>query len=306
MRAVQFDTYGGVEVLQVRDVPRPVPGPGQVLVEVRAAGINPDDVPLREGLLRSVVDLALPSGQGTDLAGVIVEVGPGMSRLAIGTEVLGFSHGHDAQAELVAVPERHLVHKPASVAWEVAGGLALAGTTAWAAVHTVQLRPRETLLVTAAAGGVGSLVVQLARRAGAHVIGLASRRHHSWLREHGVFPVDHVGDIAAAVRHVAGGPVHALIDCFGHGYVQLAVEQLGVSPGRIDTVADVGAALRFGAHDVGQESASRANVLDELVHLIQSGQLEVPIAATLPLTDVALAYQVLGEHHTHGKIVLRP
>jgi NADPH:quinone reductase-like Zn-dependent oxidoreductase len=304
MRSVQFDRYGGVEVLEIRDVPTPVPKRGQVLVRVRTAGINPDDVALREGRLADLFPDLLPSGQGSDLAGVVVDVGPGVARLGVGTEVLGFTHAHDAQADYVAVYTHHLVHRPPTVSWEAAGGLALAGTTAWAAVHAVQLRPRETVLVTAAAGGVGSIAVQLARRAGARVVGVAARRHHSWLREQGVTPVDHSGDIAAAVRHAAGGPVHAVIDCYGHGYVAMAVEELGVKPGRVETVVDLGAARRFHALDAGAESVARAHVLDELVHLIQYRQLEVPIAASLPLEDVQTAYKELEEHHTHGKIVL--
>lgn len=304
MRAVQFDAYGGVEVLEVREVPDVEAGPGEALVRVHAAGTNPDDVPIREGVLAELFPHPFPMGQGTDLAGVIEAVGPGVTRMSIGAHVLGFTHRHDAQAELVAVPVHHLVRKPANVSWEVAGALPLVGVTAWAAVHAVQLRPRETVVVSAAAGGVGSLVVQLARRAGARVVGIAGRHHHSWLREQGATPVDHHGDIAEAVRHAAAGRVDALIDCFGHGYVRMAVEELGVDPGRIDTVVDVVAARRFGAKNRGQESAAQAHVLDELVHLIGAGELEVPIAAVLPVEDVQTAYKVLEEHHTHGKIVL--
>ena len=166
----------------------------------------------------------------------------------------------------------------------------------------------ETLLATAAAGGVGSLVVQLLRRAGAQVIGIAGRQHHAWLAEHDVVPVDHVdgpAEVAEAVSRVVGGPVHAMVDCFGHGYVEAAVEQLGVPPARIDTVVDMGAARRFGAGNLGQESAAQPHVLAELAGLVGSGELEVPIATVLPLEDVRLAYHLLEGHHTHGKIVLR-
>ncbi|MDO8105996.1 NADP-dependent oxidoreductase [Isoptericola sp. b441] len=307
MRAVQFDRYGGAEVLEVRDVPDPpAPGPGQARVRVRAAGVNPDDVPVREGWLDGLFPVSFPSGQGSDLAGVIEDVGPGVTRMAIGAEVVGFTHDHAAQAELVTVPVHHLVRKPANVSWEAAGGLPLAGLTAWAAVHAVQLRRRETVVVTAAAGGVGSLVVQLARRAGARVVAIAGHHHHSWLREQGATPVEHRGDIAAAVSSAAGGRVDAMVDCYGHGYVQMAIEELGVEPGRVDTVVDMVAAQRLGAQNRGQESASQAHVLDELIHLIGSGELEVPIAAALPLEDVRTAYAVLEEQHTHGKIVLLP
>ncbi|MCV2396012.1 NADP-dependent oxidoreductase [Actinotalea sp. M2MS4P-6] len=307
MRAVQFDTYGDVDVLEVRDVPRPAPGRGQLLVRVRTAAVNPDDLPRIEGQLDEILPVTFPAGVGCDFAGVVEEVGEGVNHLAIGSEVIGFSHSHDALAEYVVAPRHHVVHRPATVSWEVGGGLALAGMTAYAAVRAVAPRPGETILVSAAAGGVGSLVVQLVQRTGAAVVGIAGRQHHSWLREHGVVPVDHAGtvaEIAAAVTHAAGGPVHALVDCFGHGYVEAAVELLGVPPDRIDTVVDMGAARRFGAGNLGQESAAQAHVLEELVRLASTGELEVPIATVLPLADLRLAYRLLEGHHTHGKIVL--
>ena len=190
MRAVRFDEYGGIDVLKVVDVPRPVPGAGQVLVQVKAAGINPGEAKIREGLLHSRWPATFPSGQGSDLAGIVAETGPGVTGFSAGDEVIGWTDNRASQAEYVVVEEQHLTAKPAGVPWEVAGALFVAGATAYAAVRAVGLTEGDTVVVSGAAGGVGSLAVQLARRAGATVIGLASEAHHQWLAGHGVIPGD--------------------------------------------------------------------------------------------------------------------
>src|SRR3954447_26479303 len=138
-KAVQFDSYGGTEVLEVRDVPRPVPGAGEVLVEVRAAGINISEAVLRSGALQNLWPLAFPSGQGSDLAGVVAELGSGVNGFAVGDEVIGFSNRRSSHAEYVTVPADQLTLRPARVPWEVAGSLFVAGTTAYAAVQAMRL-----------------------------------------------------------------------------------------------------------------------------------------------------------------------
>ena len=234
-RAVRFDEYGDVDVLKVVDVPRPTPGTGQVLVKVMAAGINPGESSIRKGLLSERWPATFPSGQGSDLAGIVEEVGPGVTAFAPGDEVLGFVDTRSSQAELVVVESEHLVPRPPEVPWEVAGSLFVVGTTAYAAVRAVNLAPGESVVVSGAAGGVGSLAVQLAVNAGASVIGLASEEHHAWLKDHGVIPVAYGEGVVERVRDASGGQVDALIDTFGNGYVKMAVEELGVSPQRIDT-----------------------------------------------------------------------
>ncbi|HZR50617.1 MAG TPA: NADP-dependent oxidoreductase [Streptosporangiaceae bacterium] len=305
MRAVRFHEYGGIDVLRVEEVARPVPGPGQVLVEVRAAGIQPGEVAIREGARHDRWPATFPSGQGSDLAGVVVAAGPEVRGFAAGDEVLGFTHNRASHAEFVVADDVDLTHRPAGLSWDVAGSLYVAGTTAYATVFAVDPAPGDTVVVSGAAGGVGSLAVQLARRRGATVIGLASEPNHAWLQDHGVVPVAYGQGTADRIRHAAGGSVDAFIDTFGDGYVDLAVE-LGVRPERINTIRDWPAAARIGARTYGEGAAACAVVVGELARLAARGELEVPIARTYPLEQVRDAFRELEGRRAHGKIVLRP
>jgi NADPH:quinone reductase-like Zn-dependent oxidoreductase len=190
---------------------------------------------------------------------------------AVGDEVLGFTHSRASHAEFVAVDDVMLTSRPAGLSWDVAG----------------------------------SLAVQLARRRGAAVIGLASEPNHAWLKAHGVVPVAYGPGVAERVREACGGNVDAFIDTFGDGYVQLAVE-LGVRPERSNTIRDWQAAARIGARTYGEGSAAGAVVGGELARLATRGELEVQIARTYPLEQVRDAFRELEQGHTHGKIVLRP
>jgi NADPH:quinone reductase-like Zn-dependent oxidoreductase len=305
MQAVRFDEYGGIDVLRVAEVERPVPGPGQVLVAVRAAGIQPGETMIREGARHERWPATFPSGQGSDLAGVVVQVGPQVRGVAVGEEILGFTHDRASHAEFVVVDDVRLTPRPEGLSWDVAGSLYVAGTTAYATVFAVDPGPGDTVVVSAAAGGVGSLAVQLARRRGATVIGLASEPNHAWLADRGVIPVRYGDGVAERIRQACGGRVDAFIDAFGEGYLDLAVE-LGVRPGRIVTIRDWAAAARIGARTDGEGSAACAVVLGELARLVARGELEVPIARTYPLAQVREAFRELERGHTHGKIVLRP
>jgi NADPH:quinone reductase-like Zn-dependent oxidoreductase len=304
-KAVRFDEYGDVDVLQVVDVERPVPGPGQALIRVRAAAINPGETAIRLGLMHDRWPATFPSGQGSDLAGVVDEVGPGVTGIAVGDEVIGFTHARAGHAEVVAVDAANLVPKPAGVPWEVAGSLFVAGTTAWAAVHAVAPQDGETVVVSGAAGGVGSIAVQLAAGTGATVIGLASEPHHDWLRDHGALPVTYGEGVADRIRRAAGGRVDAVVDTFGTGYVDLAID-LGVPPDRIDTIRDWEAAERHGTKTDGNLAGGRPEVLAELARLVDEGRLDVPIAGTYPLADVRDAVRQVDGRHTLGKVVLVP
>jgi NADPH:quinone reductase-like Zn-dependent oxidoreductase len=303
-KAVRFDEYGGVDVLNVVDVPQPVPGPGQVLVRVKAAGINPGEAKIREGLMHARWRATFPSGQGSDLAGTVTQAGPGVTGFAAGDEVIGYTNDRASQAEYVLVEAAHLIPRPAGVPWEAAGSLFVAGVTAWAAVRAVALTPGDTVVVSGAAGGVGSISVQLARRAGATVIGLASPANHEWLRAHGVVPVSYGAGVADRIRQAAP-KVDAFIDTFGADYVQLALD-LGVEPSRIDTIANFDAVARYGVKAEGSAVGASAAVLAELAGLIDAGELEVPMAATFPLDQVRDAFRLLAGGHLRGKIVLIP
>ena len=305
-KAVRYDEFGGIEVLRVDEVERPVPGGGQVLVRVRAAGINPSEAAIRTGAVRELFPSTFPSGQGSDLAGVIEELGTGVDGFAPGDEVIGFSNKRASQAELVVVEAADLTRKPENVPWEVAGSLYVVGVTAWGAVHSVEPKEGETVVISGAAGGVGSLAVQLARRTGATVIGLASESNHEWLRAYGAIPVAYGDGVADRIRSAAPGDVDAFIDTHGNGYVDLALA-LGVATERIDTIADFAAAAKHGVKtDGGAAAGPGAAVLAELARLIADGHLDLPIANVYPLAQVREAYTELERRHTHGKIVLKP
>jgi NADPH:quinone reductase-like Zn-dependent oxidoreductase len=306
-RAVQFDSYGGIDVLEVREVPRPKPAAGEVLVEVKAAGINPGEAMIRQGFLHDRWPATFPSGQGSDLAGVIVELGSGVNEFAVGDEVLGFSLQRSSHAEYVAVPADQLTAKPSGASWEVAGSLYVAGSTAYAAVASVGLKTGEVVAIAGAAGGVGSIAVQLARRNGATVLGIAGPSNDDWLREHDAIPVNYGDELADRLRAASpSGHVDALLDFFGGGYVGLAVNELGVAPQRVDTVIDFAAIEEYGVQGVGSAEATTAAVVAELAALVAADELEVPISRVYPLDDVRAAYRDLEERHTRGKLVLRP
>jgi NADPH:quinone reductase-like Zn-dependent oxidoreductase len=304
-RAIRFDEYGDVDVLRVEDVPRPVPGSGQVLVEVRAAGINPGEASVRRGYMHDRWPATFPSGQGSDFAGVVAELGDGVEEIEVGDEVIGFVNTRSSHAEYVVAEAADLTPRPDGVSWEAAGSLFVAGTTAYAALAAVCPREGDTVVVSGAAGGVGSLAVQLAKLAGATVIGLAGAANHAWLRELDVIPVAYGDGVLERIREAAPGGVQAFVDTFGSGYVDLALH-LGIHPGRINTIIDFAAAGKYNVKTEGNTAAASAEVLRELALLVGKGLLEVPIARVYPLDEVREAYRELEKRHTRGKIVLRP
>jgi NADPH:quinone reductase-like Zn-dependent oxidoreductase len=305
-KAVRFEEYGGIEVLAVRDVPRPEPGPGQVLVAVRAAGINISEAKIREGIVREIFPATFPSGEGSDLAGLVEEVGVSVTGVAVGDEVIGFTNNRASHAEYVLVEAANLTPKPAEVPWEVAGALFVAGVTGFATVRAVSPTAGEVVVIAGAGGGVGVFAVQLALRAGARVVALASERHHAWLRERGAVPVAYDDRVHERITAVANGtPVAAFIDLVGSGYVELALE-LGVAKDRIDTIVDFPAIAKYGVKGEGGAAAASAATLAELAEAIAAGELVVPIQRTYPLDEVRAAFTELEAGHVAGKIVLIP
>jgi NADPH:quinone reductase len=302
-RRVQFDRYGPEDVLRVVDVPRPQVGGGQVLVQVIAAGINPGEIAIRNGAMEQMFPATFPSGQGSDFAGRVVQVGPGVTGFAPGDEVLGWSDSRSAQADDVVSDQQHLTAKPRALDWIRAGALWAIGVTSFAAVRAVALRPGEVVAVSAAAGGVGGLAAQLARRAGARVLGIASAASAGRLHAIGVEPIAYGNGLADRLRSLAPDGIDAFIDTHGDGYVDLAVA-LGVTPNRIDTIIDFAAAQRHGTKTDASPQASTPDVLATMAGHVAWGRLTVPIAAVYPLERVRDAYIELAGGHANGKIVL--
>jgi NADPH:quinone reductase-like Zn-dependent oxidoreductase len=274
-------------------------------VKVKAAGINPGEISIRKGVFADRWPAKFPSGQGSDFAGVVEETGSGVTKIAVGDEVIGFTHERASQAEFVVVEAGNLTPRPPNVSWEQAGGLFVAGTTAFAAVRAVDLKPGDTVVVSGAAGGVGSIAVQLAGNAGAKVIGLAGERNQQWLKDHGAIPVTYGDGVEGRISAASGGKVDAFIDTFGGGYVELALK-LGVAPNRINTIIDFAAAEKYHVKAEGSQAAANAEVLGQLAGLAAAGQLEIPVAKVYPLSKVREAYQELEQRHSRGKIVLEP
>jgi NADPH:quinone reductase-like Zn-dependent oxidoreductase len=304
-RAVQFDEHGGLDVLQVREVELPETGKEDVVVEVKAAGINPGEAAIRKGLLEAKWPTTFPSGQGTDLAGVVREIGIDVEGFAPGDEVLGWSEERSSQADLCVVPADQLLRKPTELSWEVAGSLYVVGVTAFAAVRAVDISEGDTVVVSAAAGGVGTLTVQLLKVRGANAVGLASEDHHDWLREKGVTPVTYGEGLLQRVLEATPEGIDAFIDLFGPEYVDLALE-LEVPPAKIETIVAFERAQEVGAKTEGSATAGTPEVLGEMAELVAAGKIEVPIAATYPLDEVREAFEQVEDRHTLGKIVLVP
>ncbi len=303
-RAVRFDHYGDRDVLYIADVEIPVPSAGEVVVAVRAAALNPGEAAIRAGALEQRFPATFPSGEGSDLAGVVSAVGEGVSEFTVGDDVLGWSERRSSQAEYVAVPVTQLIRKPPGLSWEVAGSLYVVGCTAFVAVRAVDVSPGDTVAVSAAAGGVGTVVVQLLRTRGASVLGIASEPNHEWLVAHGVIPVAYGEGLADRLRVAAPkGRIDAFIDLFGPDYVQLAVD-LGIAKDRVETIISFEKAYELGTKAQGSADGSTTEVLSAMAELVASGDIEIPIAATYPLEKVREAYAELEKRHTRGKIVL--
>jgi NADPH:quinone reductase len=304
-RAVRFDEYGGVDVLQVLDIEIPDPARGEVQVAVKAAGVNPSEGAIRSGAVRAIFPATFPSGEGSDLAGVVRAVGKGVDDFLLNDEVLGWSAERSSHAELVNVPAGQLIPKPPALSWEVAGGLYVVGVTALGAARSVDAGPLHTVVVSAAAGGVGAILCQLLQIRGAEVIGIASDSNCGWLESKGVIHVAYGDGLADRIRAAAPGGIDAFIDLFGPEYLELAVE-LGVPTERIDTIASHQKALEIGAKTEGGGEATSPGNLAIIAELVAGGRIEVPIAATFPLDRVREAYEEVERRHSRGKVVLVP
>ena len=301
-RAVVQETFGGPEKLEVRQVPDPHAGPGEIRVRVSAAGLNPMD-----WILTSVPEVAsafgvtMPTGFGSDFAGTVDEVGDGVSGFAVGDRVYGGALGHAVADHVVVAPARDEVrHTPDGVDDITASTLPVAGRTAVAALAAIGLHEGDTLLVGGAAGGVGVFVVQLARLAGARVIGTSSEGSFEFLRGLGVEPVAYGPGLADRVRAIAPEGITAATDLFGTETAYAALE-LGVPAGRISTIASRDPAL--GVKTTGGRDAD-AGALDRVAADVAQGRLTVPIAATYPIDRIVDAVSFQAGRHVRGKVVV--
>jgi enoyl reductase len=301
-RAVVFPSYGPPDVLELIDVGRLRPGLGEVLVDVRAAGVQPFDCKWRRGDLDGFVPAHFPQRLGNELSGVVTAVGDDVDNYRPGDEVIAFT-SPGAYAEAVAVPVSQVIPKPPDLGWEEAGVLSASGQTAWNALRAVGVGEGDVVLIHAAAGGVGTMATQLATLWGATVIGTASERNHDYLRSLGAIPVTYGGALAERVQAVAPHRrVTAALDFVGGGAPIEVSTQLIDDRTRIATIADPQGAARAGVlYPPSQRSTA---VLTELAALAAAGELRIEIAATVPLDDAAEAHRLVESGHVRGKVAL--
>jgi NADPH:quinone reductase-like Zn-dependent oxidoreductase len=305
MKAVALNEYGGPDVLMLRELPDPKIGPDVVLVRARAASVNPVDWKVRDGHLDGAFYVHFPLVPGWDVAGVVEAVGPSITEFAPGDEVIGYVRRdeiqHGTYAELVPAPIRALAPKPRSVGFEEAAALPLAGLTAYQALDAASVARGDTVVVHAAAGGVGSFAVQLAVHRGARVIGTASEGNHDYLRSLGAEPVAYGDGLVEAVLALSPDGVDAALDLVGG-------DALAVSPrlvrraGRIVSVIDADTVKRLGGRYVFVRPEPR--MLGDISRLVDEGVLRVTIARTFPLAEAAAAQELSQTGHGRGKIVI--
>lgn len=303
MRAVVFEEFGGPEVLKVQDVEEPHAGSGQVRIKVRAAGVNPIDFKVRRGWTKGFIDPVFPSVPGLEVAGVVDEAGDG-AEFAVGDEVVGWSDG-GAYAEFAI--GGNVARKPASVSWEQAVGVPVAGETAQRVLDLLGVKSGETILIHGAAGAVGSVAVQLAKAAGLTVVGTASPANHEYLRSLGAVPVEYGHGLLERVRSAAPEGVDAVFDTAGMGGLKESVELRGGTE-RIVTIADYAAAGELGItmSGGGGTTESIRSGLEAHLQAAADGKLTPRIAQTFELADAAKAQELSESGHARGKIVLKP
>ncbi|WP_159887270.1 NADP-dependent oxidoreductase [Paenibacillus puerhi] len=301
MRAAAFRSYGGPEVMEVMSVPDPKAGPGQVRVRLKTAGVQHYDCSVRSGWAPPGVSVQLPQIPGNEFAGIIDQVGEGVTGFHAGSEVLGFAL-LNCYAEYVVVGVDQIVSKPRSMSWEEAGGLTGNGQGAYIALKAIGVGPGDTVFINGAAGSLGAFAVQLAKEWGAKtVIGTASEPNHDYLRSLGAVPVTYEAGLAERVRAIAPDGVDAAFDTAGGEGIRAAV----------DLVKDRQRVCTFFAYDLieelglrvirGERSAAR---LAELVELHSRGKLHIQIRETFPLDRVGDAHRAIETRHGRGKIVL--
>ncbi|MFB4282642.1 NADP-dependent oxidoreductase [Nonomuraea sp. MTCD27] len=315
MRAVQITEYGPPGVVHVAEVAEPHAGPGEIRISVRASGLSPGEVAIRSGALRDVVPTTFPYRTGFDAAGVVDEVGDGVTGVGIGDEVFGMTtmaaRGANADFAVLAA----WAPKPEVWSWEEAGGAAGSVETATRVLDRLEVGPGHTVLVQGAAGGVGAVAVQMAVARGATVIGTASAHNHDFLRSLGAEPTTYGPGLVERVRALAPGGVDAVFDCAGGAVADLVA--IAGDPARVVTIAPDFTAAAHGVHmshgapadETGAAVGAHADPLafhslEIAVRLAGEGRLRVPVAAAFPLAEAAAAHELSQTRHARGKIVL--
>ncbi|MDT0380130.1 NADP-dependent oxidoreductase [Streptomyces sp. DSM 42041] len=305
MKAIVTNGYDGPDGLELTEQPDPKVAPDHVLVRVKAAGVNPVDWKVASGGLDALYETRFPLIPGWDVSGVVEALGVDATEFEIGDEVIGYLRkdeiGHGTYAELVAAPVRALARKPSSLSWEQAAGLPLAGLTAHQALHRLGVTGGDTVLVHAAAGGVGSMAVQIAVALGARVIGTASERNHDYLRSLGAEPVAYGDGLAERVRALAPGGVDAAVDFVGGDAVEVSRQVLKKAE-RVLSVVDPQVREEGGRYLFVRPDAAGLTALGDLA---DAGRLAVHVDRTLPLARAAEAWRASREGRTRGKIVLQ-
>jgi NADPH:quinone reductase-like Zn-dependent oxidoreductase len=313
MRAIQFSEYGPAGVVHVAEVEEPHAGPGTIRIAVRASGLSAGETYIRSGKMREVVPATFPYRTGFDAAGVVDEVGGGVTGVRAGDEVFGMAattaRGANADHAVLAA----WAPKPAVWSWEEAGGAAGSVETATRVLDRLAVGAGHTVLVQGAAGGVGTVAVQLAVARGATVIGTAGERNHDFLRSLGGQPTTYGAGLVERVRALAPGGVDAVFDCAGGALPDLIA--IAGDPARVVTIAPDFTAAALGVHlshgaptgdtaAVGAADPLAVHGLGLAVELAEQGRLRVPVAAAFPLTEAATAHQLSESRHARGKIVL--
>jgi len=307
MKAVRIHEYGGPEVLKYEDAPKPQPGPGEVLIRVYAAGVNPVDWKARQGYLQQMMKYKLPMIPGWDASGVIESVGAGATRFKPGDEVYSRPDlGRDGTfAEYVVVKESEVALKPESVDHITAAAIPLAALTAWQALYdAAKVSAGQKVLIHGAAGGVGCFAVQLAKMRGAHIIATASKKNHDFLRSLGVAECidynttkfeDVVHDADVVLDTITGETMERSWQCLKKGGILVSI----LEPPKPEKAA---------AHGVRCHHtfvAANADELAEIAKLVDAGKLKVIIDKVFPLSEARAAQEANASGHTRGKIVLR-
>ncbi|WP_405592976.1 NADP-dependent oxidoreductase [Streptomyces sp. NBC_01190] len=305
MKAIVFNEYGPADVLRLQDVEDPEPGLGQVRIAVRAAGVNPLDHKIRSGAMREFMPVDFPHLPGTEASGVIDAVGDGVTGFAVGDEVFGRTSSGSYAERTLAEADR-ITRKPDALSWPEAAALPVATETAYRSLEELGVRAGETLIIHGAAGGVGTIAVQIAVARGVRVIGTASPGNHAHLRSLGATPVRYGPGLVDAVRAVAPDGVDAALDLSGQGEALEASIELTGGTDRVLEIANRAVSepfgVRFSAGGAGEYRGGPAAA--EAIELIAAGKLHILIHRCCPLAEAADAQRASETGHLTGKIVL--